>query len=135
LVLMLDVVEQVRADRQDGNPFLQVLGVLPTMVDQRWPDHRTWQAEMVEVCRERAVRIFPPISRRQSYTRLSVAGHDYYPVADTIRALVARERAPHAQGLPAGPDPRLGTPQWLRGGGAAADRSGSLRAAARAGRR
>lgn len=88
LVLMLDVVDQVRTDRQDGNPFLQILGVLPTMVDQRWPDHRGWLEEMARVCCGRGVRIFPPIPRRQSYTRLSVAGHDYVPVADAIRALV-----------------------------------------------
>ena len=46
---------------------------------------------MGRVCLERSVRIFPPIPRRQSYTRLSVAGHDYVPVADAIRALVSRE--------------------------------------------
>ena len=92
LVLMLDVIEQVRTDRQEGNPFLQVLGVLPTMVDQRWPDHRGWLDEMRRVCRERGIRIFPPIPRRQSYTRLSVAGHDYVPVADAIRALVHASR-------------------------------------------
>jgi len=92
LVLMLDVVDQVRTDHQDGNPFLQVLGVLPTMVDQRWPDHRGWLEEMARVCRERGIRILPPIPRRQSYTRLSVAGHDYVPVADAIRALVRAGR-------------------------------------------
>jgi len=92
LVLMLDVVEQVRTDRQDGNPFLQVLGVLPTMVDQRWPDHRAWLEEMARVCREHGIHIFPPIPRRQSYTRLSVSGHDYVPVAETIRTLVRSSR-------------------------------------------
>jgi len=39
LVLMLQVIERVRTDHREGNPFLQVLGVLPTMFDQRWPDH------------------------------------------------------------------------------------------------
>jgi cellulose biosynthesis protein BcsQ len=89
LVLMLGVVDEVRTDPRDGNPFLQVLGVLPTMFDRRWPDHRAWLEEMVDVCRERRVRIFPPIPRRQSYTRLSVAGNDYEPVAVAVRALVA----------------------------------------------
>ncbi len=88
LVLMLGVIDEVRTDRREGNPFLQVLGVLPTMFDQRWPDHREWHAEMAQVCREHGIRIFPPIPRRQSYTRLSVAGNDYRPVADVIRALV-----------------------------------------------
>jgi len=88
LVLMLGVIDEVRRDGHQGNPYLQVLGVLPTKFDQRWPDHRVWHTEMVEVCRERQVSVFPPIPRRQSYTRLSVAGHDYRPVADAIRALV-----------------------------------------------
>ena len=92
LVLMLGVIEEVRTDAHNGNPFLRILGVLPTMVDQRWPDHRAWYEEMVDVCRERHVRIFPPIPRRQSYTRLSVAGHDYEPVAEAIRELVRKAR-------------------------------------------
>jgi cellulose biosynthesis protein BcsQ len=90
LVLMLGVIEEVKTNVRDGNPYLQILGVLPTMVDQRWPDHRAWYEEMVDVCRERQVRIFPPIPRRQSYTRLSVAGHDYEPVADTSREIVRK---------------------------------------------
>jgi hypothetical protein len=44
---------------------------------------------MISVCVERRIRIFPPIPRRQSYTRLSVAGNDYRPVADAIRKIVA----------------------------------------------
>jgi cellulose biosynthesis protein BcsQ len=87
---MLGVIDEVRTDVREGNPFLQILGVLPTMFDQRWPDHRLWHKEMVDVCRERQVHTFPPIPRRQSYTRLSVAGHDYRPVADAIRELVTR---------------------------------------------
>jgi cellulose biosynthesis protein BcsQ len=92
LVLMLGVVDEVRTDPREGNPFLRVLGVLPTMFDQRWPDHRIWHTEMMEVCREHGVHIFPPIPRRQSYTRLSVAGNDYAPIADAVRALVPREQ-------------------------------------------
>jgi cellulose biosynthesis protein BcsQ len=96
LTLMLDVVEYVRADRQGGNPFIQVLGVLPTMYDQRWPNHRAWMTEMADECLARGLRVFPPIPRRQSYTTLSVAGQDYTPVADAIIKLV--ERRPR-QGL------------------------------------
>jgi hypothetical protein len=66
------------------------------MVDQRWPDHRAWLEEMTRLCQERGVCIFPPIPRRQSYTRLSVAGHDYVPVADAIRSLVQSQRQGHA---------------------------------------
>jgi cellulose biosynthesis protein BcsQ len=96
LVLMLGVIDEVRTDPHNGNPFLQILGVLPTMVDQRWPDHRAWHQEMVDVCGEQRVRIFPPVPRRQSYTRLSVAGHDYEPVADAIRDIVRVMRASNA---------------------------------------
>jgi cellulose biosynthesis protein BcsQ len=99
LVLMLEVVDQVRTDRQNGNPFLHILGVLPTMVDQRWPDHRSWLEEMDHLCAERGVRLFPPIPRRQSYTRLSMAGHDYLPVAEAIRVLIRtglQQKADHA---------------------------------------
>jgi hypothetical protein len=98
---MRGVIEEVRMDVRDGNPYLQILGVLPTMVDQRGPDHRAWYEEMVDVCRERQVRFFPPIPRRQSYARLSVAGHDYEPVADAIRDIVRKMRVTDAQGLSA----------------------------------
>jgi hypothetical protein len=51
LTLMLDVVEYVRKDHNGGNPFIQVMGVLPTLYDQRWPNHRAWMTEMAEECR------------------------------------------------------------------------------------
>jgi hypothetical protein len=87
---MLDVVEYVRTDHKGGNPFIQVLGVLPTLYDQRWPNHRVWMAEMAEECRARGLHVFPPIPRRQSYTTLSVASQDYLHVADAICKLVGR---------------------------------------------
>jgi len=92
LVLMLDVVEYVRTDREGGNPFLQVLGVLPTLYDQRWPNHRAWLEEMTAECQARGLRVFPPIPRRQSYTTLSMAGNDYAPVADAVAKLLAIRR-------------------------------------------
>jgi cellulose biosynthesis protein BcsQ len=68
LQLMLDVIDEMRGDAQEGNPFLHVLGVLPTLFDQRWPNHHAWVAEMRTYCASRGVRVFPPIPRRQSYT-------------------------------------------------------------------
>jgi cellulose biosynthesis protein BcsQ len=90
---MLHVVEEVRTDAQGGNPYLQVLGVLPTLYDQRWPNHRAWVQEIADICAEQRVRLFPPIPRRQSYTTLSIAGQDYRPVAEAVRAVVAGCRA------------------------------------------
>jgi len=98
LVLMLDVVEYVRTDREGGNPYLQVLGVLPTLYDQRWPNHRAWLDEMVNECHDRGLRVFPPIPRRQSYTTLSMAGQDYTPVASAIGDLVAKRRSEYVDG-------------------------------------
>jgi cellulose biosynthesis protein BcsQ len=98
LVLMLDVIDYVRTDREGGNPFLQVLGVLPTLYDQRWPNHRAWLQEMTEECRGRGLRVFPPIPRRQSYTTLSMSGHDYVPVAAAITDLVEKRRADEQHG-------------------------------------
>jgi chromosome partitioning protein len=96
LQFMFDVIEQVRSDPQEGNPFLQILGVQPTLFDQRWPNHRGWIDEMQALCHERGVRMFPPIPRRQSYTSLSIAGHDYIPAAEAIERLVLAERSNQA---------------------------------------
>jgi cellulose biosynthesis protein BcsQ len=87
--LMFDVVEEVRYARQDGNPYLTILGVVPTIFDRRWPDHVGWLCEMEQACRARGVRVFPPVARRMSYMSMSVAGGDYAPVADAIRGLLA----------------------------------------------
>jgi chromosome partitioning protein len=91
--LMLDVVEEVRADRQQGNPFLQILGVVPTMYDRRWPEHTAWLRQMEEACRARGVRVFPAIPRKQSIMLMSMAGQDYAPVAAAIEEVVRRRPA------------------------------------------
>lgn len=78
---MLDTVDTVRRARVDGNPFLTVLGVVPTMFDVRWPDHRAYLAQMREECAERRIRVFDAVPRRHSYLSLSTAGQDYQPVA------------------------------------------------------
>ena len=93
LQFMFDVIDEVRSDPQEGNPYLQILGVQPTLFDQRWPNHRGWLEQMREFCAERGVRMFPPIPRRQSYTSLSIAGHDYVPTAEAIQRIVHHERA------------------------------------------
>jgi cellulose biosynthesis protein BcsQ len=87
--LTFDAVQEVKAARVDGNPFLQLLGVVPTMYDRRWPDHRGWLREMESLCRARDIRIFPPIPRRMSYMSMSLAGQDYQPVVDAIRKILA----------------------------------------------
>jgi cellulose biosynthesis protein BcsQ len=101
LQFMFEVIEEVRSDPQEGNPFLDILGVQPTLFDQRWPNHRGWIEEMRGFCAERGVRIFPPIPRRQSYTSLSIAGHDYVPAAHAIEEVVrhasAYERQRHGE--------------------------------------
>ena len=89
--LMFDVVDEVRADRQEGNPFLQILGVVPTMYDRRWPEHTGWLRQMEDACGERGARIFPPIPRKQSIMLMSMAGQDYAPVADAIAEVVRRQ--------------------------------------------
>jgi hypothetical protein len=96
LQFMFDVIDEVRSDAHEGNPFLQTLGVQPTLYDQRWPNHRGWIEEMRGFCIERGVRMFPPIPRRQSYTSLSIAGHDYVPAAEAIERIVRRGRAAEA---------------------------------------
>jgi chromosome partitioning protein len=96
LQFMFDVIDEVRSDAQEGNPFLQTLGVQPTLFDQRWPNHRGWIEEMRRFCLDRGVRMFPPIPRRQSYTSLSIAGHDYVPTAEAIERIVRRGRAVEA---------------------------------------
>lgn len=78
---MLATVEDVRAR---GNPYLTVLGVLPTMYTKTWPEHNVFLQQMREVCQAQRVRLFPPIPRRQSYLYLSMGGGDYQPVAEAI---------------------------------------------------
>jgi cellulose biosynthesis protein BcsQ len=85
MLQMLDTVAEVRAH---GNPYLTVLGVVPTMYDVAWPDHRLYLEQMRAACAARGVRLFPPIARRHSYLSLSTAGQDYRPIADAIGHLV-----------------------------------------------
>ena len=94
--LMLDVVDEVRADRQGGNPFLQILGVVPTMYDRRWPEHTGWLQQMKEACQERGVRVFPAIPRKQSIMLMSMAGQDYAPVAAAIEDVVRHHQSSSA---------------------------------------
>jgi cellulose biosynthesis protein BcsQ len=73
---MLDTIDVFRKARVDPNVFLQVLGVVPTMYDVRWPDHRAYLKQMRDECQERNVEVFPPVPRRHSYLSLSTAGQD-----------------------------------------------------------
>lgn len=88
---MLDTIDVVRQARVDPNVFLNILGVVPTMFDIRWPDHRAYLDQMHEECAERSVTVFPPVPRRHSYLSLSTAGQDYKPVSDAIAGLLARK--------------------------------------------
>lgn len=90
---MLDTIDVIRWARIDPNTFLQVLRVVPTMFDIRWPDHHAYLEQMKEECRERNVPLFPPVPRRHSYLSLSVAGQDYLPVAEAIAGLLAQPKA------------------------------------------
>ncbi len=89
---MLDTIDAVRGTRVGGDPFLQMLGVLPTMFDVRWPDHRAYLEQMREECAERRIRVFGPIPRRHSYLSLSTAGQDYLPVAQAIEDALMRSQ-------------------------------------------
>ena len=82
---MLATVEEVRLT---ANPYLAVLGVVPTMYTRTWPEHRALLEQMREVCAAQRVRLFPPIPRRQSYLYLSTGGQDYLPVARAIEAIM-----------------------------------------------
>jgi cellulose biosynthesis protein BcsQ len=84
---MIDTVESVRAT---DNPYLQILGVVPTMYDRAWPDHNAYMEQMQDACAQRQVRLFPPVVRRHSYLSLSTAGQDYRPVADAVSDAIAR---------------------------------------------
>ncbi len=89
---MFDTVEAVRTARRENHPFLQILGIVPTMVHQRWREHTAYLEQIAEFCAEHRIRLFPPVSERQSYLYLSIAGQDYLPVAEAIDQLM-RERA------------------------------------------
>jgi cellulose biosynthesis protein BcsQ len=91
---MFATIRELQADRQEGNPFLQILGVVPTMYSRQWREHNDFLEQMAEVCAEEGVRLFPPVARRQSYLYLSLHGQDYRPIADTLeRSLEHHHRA------------------------------------------
>jgi cellulose biosynthesis protein BcsQ len=88
---MFDTIGEVRRSSQDGNPALQVLGVVPTLFDRRWPEHHGYMAQMRDTCAEQRIRLFPPVARRQSYLYLSTAGQDYQPVIEVLERTLARQ--------------------------------------------
>jgi cellulose biosynthesis protein BcsQ len=81
---MRQMFETVRLVREQANPFLMIMGVIPTLYDRRWPEHRAFLQEMQRECDAAGVRLFAPVARRQSYLYLSTRGQDYKPVADAI---------------------------------------------------
>jgi len=85
---MRQMFQTIELVRDQANPMLQILGVIPTMFDRRWPEHRAFLEEMERECRQAGVRLFPPIARRQSYLYLSIRGQDYRPVADAVAQAV-----------------------------------------------
>jgi cellulose biosynthesis protein BcsQ len=91
---MFDTIQIVQNARADSNTFLRILGVVPTMFDTRWPDHRAYLEQMREECASRQVRVFPAVPRRHSYLSLSTAGQDYRPLADSISTLATKQLEP-----------------------------------------
>jgi cellulose biosynthesis protein BcsQ len=89
---MLATIQEVR---QTANPYLTVLGVVPTLYTRSWPEHHAFLEQMEAVCSAEHIRLFPPIPRRQSYLYLSTGGQDYLPVSRAIET-VLQERIAHA---------------------------------------
>jgi len=89
---MRQMFETVRLVRDQTDPYLAILGVVPTMYDKRWPEHRAFVEEMERECAAAKVRLFSPVCRRQSYLYLSTRGQDYKPVADAIARAMAEHR-------------------------------------------
>jgi cellulose biosynthesis protein BcsQ len=91
---MLATIREIQVDRQEGNPFLEILGVVPTLFTRQWREHHDFVQQMAELCAEEGVRLFPPVARRQTYLYLSMHGQDYRPVADALDlALQQHQRA------------------------------------------
>jgi cellulose biosynthesis protein BcsQ len=87
---MLATVDKVRST---ANPYLSMLGVVPTLFTKTWPEHRTFLEQMRVLCAAQHVKLFPPVPRRQSYLYLSTSGQDYLPVASALdQLLLNRER-------------------------------------------
>jgi chromosome partitioning protein len=87
---MLQMIDTVEAVCATDNPYLRILGIVPTMYDRSWPDHQAYLVQMREACDERRLRLFPPVQRRHSYLSLSTAGQDYRPVADAVSEAIAQ---------------------------------------------
>jgi cellulose biosynthesis protein BcsQ len=85
---MRQMFDTIRLVREQANPFLTIMGVIPTMYDRRWPEHRAFLDEMQRECDQARVRLFAPVARRQSYLYLSTRGQDYKPVAEAIASAV-----------------------------------------------
>ena len=83
-----DVRETIKLVREQANPFLTIMGVIPTMYDRRWPEHRAFLDEMQRECNQAGVRLFAPVARRQSYLYLSTRGQDYKPVAEAVAGAI-----------------------------------------------
>lgn len=94
---MLHVIATVRAS--GANPYLQTLGVVPTMVRRAWAEHAAYLDQISTECRQHQVRVFPAIPSRQSYLWLSKAGQDYRPVAEAVEALLGEHAGPPPQVL------------------------------------
>jgi hypothetical protein len=82
---MLATVEEVR---RTANPYLTILGVVPTLYTKSWPEHRAFLEQMRETCAIQNIRLFPPVPRRQSYLYLSTGGQDCLPVATAIQRIM-----------------------------------------------
>jgi chromosome partitioning protein len=91
---MRQMFETINLVREQANPFLRILGVVPTMYDRRWPEHHAFLDEMQRECDAEGVRLFAPIARRQSYLYLSTRGQDYKPVAEAIASAVRDSHKP-----------------------------------------
>ena len=89
---MFATIDEVRSS--GSNPFLQILGVVPTMVRRGWVEHLAYLEQIAAECGTRGVQLFPAIPSRQSYLWLSKAGQDYRPVAAAIDRLLY-ERVGH----------------------------------------
>jgi chromosome partitioning protein len=93
MLQMIDTVETVRAT---DNPYVTILGIVPTMYDRSWPDHRAYLDQMQEACAARHLHLFPPVQRRHSYLSLSTAGQDYRPLADAVSVAIDQRAVAYA---------------------------------------
>jgi hypothetical protein len=50
------------AVREQANPFLTIMGVIPTMYDRHWPEHRVFLEEMRRECDQVGIQLFTPVA-------------------------------------------------------------------------